>query len=40
MGGERGGNVVEGVAVLLPAGFDDGEHGLDEAAARVALCAE
>ena len=37
---DRGGQIVEGTAILLAAGFDDREHGLNEATATGALCAE
>ena len=40
LGFEGGGQDIEDIAVLLAAGFDDGEQGLDEAAAGVALGAE
>ena len=40
LGFEGGREEVEDIAILLAAGFDDGQQGLDEAAARGALSAE
>jgi hypothetical protein len=37
MGCDGGADVVEGIAFLLTAGFDDGQHRFYEAASRITL---